>query len=209
MGVRCLKVSGSKVFSGLLDSSIKTFSLRGHTDWVNDLNIHRKSNTMWTASDDTTVCLFDLRTKKRIKTSKGHVGQVQQVLLMSADFGPNEESDAASIESGRSLTPPTQSPSHASQSAAMAPETEKPILPGLTGDSLHQASGSQDSSIKIWEPKPGACQTTYRGHPGPVSAVIFDDTKFVSAGEDGNFIVRSFEADGLLAACGELSVDAA
>ncbi|KAM0529015.1 hypothetical protein ACHAPP_009199 [Verticillium nonalfalfae] len=149
MGVRCLKVSGSKVFSGLLDSSIKgvlvldyddelqllvsgsmTFSLRGHTDWVNDLNIHRKSNTMWTASDDTTVCLFDLRTKKRIKTSKGHVGQVQQVLLMSADFGPNEESDAASIESGRSLTPPTQSPSHASQSAAMAPETEKPILPG-------------------------------------------------------------------------------
>lgn len=80
----------------------------------------------------------------------------------------------------------------------------------LSGDSLNLATGSQDRTVKICkrlhtgfvpdlvltsvgEPVSGTCQTTYGGHSGPVSAVVSDDTKLVSAGEDGNIIVRSFE----------------
>lgn len=54
------------------------------------MKIHRDSNTVWTASDDKTIRVFDLQKKTCIKTFKGHLGQVQQILIMPEDFEPDE-----------------------------------------------------------------------------------------------------------------------
>jgi F-box and WD-40 domain protein MET30 len=122
-GVISVHFDGEYLASGSMDHTAKvlnfkthqTFTLKGHTDWVNQVRVDSRSRTVFTASDDCVVKLWDLDTKLCIKTFEGHVGHVQQVLPLPADFEPDEDvpnadnhadnSDVVSNASERSNTP--------------------------------------------------------------------------------------------------------
>ncbi|KAL9084394.1 MAG: hypothetical protein Q9165_008108 [Trypethelium subeluteriae] len=97
-GVIGLHFDGNFLVSGSIDNTIRvwdfqdksSFLLRGHEDWVNAVKVDAASRTLISASDDRTIRLWDLDTRQCLKKYEGHVGQVQQVLIMPAEFEPDE-----------------------------------------------------------------------------------------------------------------------
>ncbi|KAK9240827.1 quinon protein alcohol dehydrogenase-like superfamily [Lipomyces kononenkoae] len=108
-GVLSLHFDATLLASGSADSTIRVwnfkeksfFTLRGHSDWVNAVNIHSPSRMLFSASDDTTVRMWDLDTHECLRVfngagmsgvsnDQGHFGQVQCVLPI---FLRDEEED--------------------------------------------------------------------------------------------------------------------
>lgn len=160
-GVISLHFAGRYVASGSMDKTIRvydsgereTFLLRGHQDWVNSVKVDEPSRTLFSASDDLTIRLWDLDTRKCIKVFEGHVGQVQQVLPMPAEFELDEHSlhpgdkddDASSVGS-------TQHSAHADRETP-APTTT-PFWPSQLdrpAPPRYMLSGALDSTIRIWD----------------------------------------------------------
>ena len=102
--------------------------MKGHTDWVNCVRLGEraapfrtaslvrtsseltctsdmKSRTMFSASDDTTLKLWDLDTRQVLRVFEGHIGHVQQVFDFDeeghagADSSSHDNADALSVSS--------------------------------------------------------------------------------------------------------------
>ncbi|KAK0818939.1 hypothetical protein LTR75_002395 [Friedmanniomyces endolithicus] len=179
-GIITLHFSGRYVASGSMDKTIRvwdweakqTYLLRGHTNWVNSVKIDEASRTLFSASDDLTVRLWDLDTRECIKVFEGHVGQVQQVLPMPAEFELDEDTVLAGDkdDDASSVSSVTQAAQflHDNRRATPTPGIE-PFWPH---DALRAApprymiTGALDSTIRIWDvhfspDKPSPC------HPPP------------------------------------------
>ncbi|KAK9465823.1 quinon protein alcohol dehydrogenase-like superfamily [Lipomyces arxii] len=114
-GVLSLHFDSTLLASGSADNTIRVwnfkeksfFTLRGHTDWVNSVHIHSPSRTLVSASDDTTVRMWDLDTHQCMRVfagagesglgnDQGHFGQVQAalpVMLREDDQEEGEDED--------------------------------------------------------------------------------------------------------------------
>ncbi|KAL8847750.1 MAG: hypothetical protein Q9221_007198 [Calogaya cf. arnoldii] len=190
-GVIGLHFDSALLASGSMDKTVKiwnfedksTFLLRGHTDWVNAVKIDSASRTVVSASDDCTVKMWDLDTKQCIRTFEGHVGQVQQVLLMPAefDFETDEEDGSSSTASFQSQPAPSQavvdSPSHDSFGIGFA-SNERHLPP------RYMLTSALDSTIRLWDTANGRCLHTYFGHLEGVWALAADTLRIVSGAED-------------------------
>lgn len=181
------------VISGSMDNAVKlwnfdeqsTFTLRGHTDWVNAVKLDSASRTVWSASDDLTVRLWDLDTRQCIKAFEGHVGQVQQVLLLPHEFD-FDEVDADVLESTSSTT--------STHSQPMSPHNNHPSLeeaygPGFASPDRplpprYMLTGALDSTIRLWDTATQACLRTYFGHVEGIWALAADTLRLVSGAED-------------------------
>ncbi|OCH95241.1 WD40 repeat-like protein [Obba rivulosa] len=117
-GVVCLNFDENILASGSVDTTVKIwnfrtgecFTLRGHTDWVNSVQLwdsnkpigsprplSRDSGALdgapnvdsgkmlFSASDDGTIRLWDLSRRTCVQVFKGHVGQVQSLKLLVVD----------------------------------------------------------------------------------------------------------------------------
>lgn len=112
-GIVCLNYNNDILASGSADSNIKIwnfrsgecFTLRGHSDWVNAVQLwsgpgradvkssslrNRKddgtdSTFLFSASDDGTIRLWDLYARECLLNFDGHVGQVQSIKLVMLD----------------------------------------------------------------------------------------------------------------------------
>ena len=119
-GVISVNLSGEILASGSIDKTVKvinlktkeSFTLKGHTDWVNQVRIDTESRTLFSASDDCKIKMWDLDSRQCIRTFEGHVGHVQQVLPLPPDFEVDDapgisvdNADTASAASGRGGTP--------------------------------------------------------------------------------------------------------
>ncbi|KAI9710002.1 MAG: hypothetical protein M1820_003080 [Bogoriella megaspora] len=99
-GIIGLHFDGNFLVSGSMDKTIRVFDLqskcsfrlRGHSDFVNAVKVDAQSRTLLSASDDCTTRLWDLDTRQCLKVYEGHVGPVQQVITLPAEFDP-EDSD--------------------------------------------------------------------------------------------------------------------
>ncbi|KAJ8132019.1 hypothetical protein O1611_g1599 [Lasiodiplodia mahajangana] len=204
-GVITVHMEGDFLASGSADRSIKifnfktqqSFSLRGHTDWVNQVRLDVTSRTLLSASDDCTVKMWDLDSKTCIKTYEGHIGQVQQVLALPDDFEFEVESphevDASST--ARSLDTTLRLWDTATGKSPRCFWGHIEGVWGLAVDTLRYVSGANDATVRVWEPRTGKCERTFTGHSGPVTCVGLSDSRFASGGEDGEVRMYSFEGE--------------
>ncbi|KAK7466919.1 hypothetical protein VKT23_003983 [Stygiomarasmius scandens] len=138
-GVVCLNFDSNVLASGSVDATIRVwnlrtggaFTLRGHSDWVNavqlwDFNTSSVSSSsmptsspnvfdvpgcaapqidpgkmLFSASDDGTIKLWDLTLRTCVRQFTGHVGQVQSMKLLLAD----ECDEAVPGQTGEPVTP--------------------------------------------------------------------------------------------------------
>ncbi len=160
--------------------------LRGHGDWVNAVRVDAASRTVFSASDDCTVKLWDIDRKTCIKTFEGHVGQVQQVVALPHDFEFEENADIDDHDGASSTTSSSVPP--APQQSTDHPTTE-PYGPGFTScdrplPPRYILTGALDSTIRLWDTNTGKCLRTYFGHVEGVWALAADALRVVSGAQD-------------------------
>ncbi|KAI1434401.1 quinon protein alcohol dehydrogenase-like superfamily [Xylaria sp. CBS 124048] len=198
-GVITVHMEGDLLASGSMDRSIKifnfktqqSFTLRGHTDWVNQVRLDMTSRTLFSASDDCTVKLWDLDSRTCIKTYEGHIGQVQQVLALPDDMEfPDEivqEVDSLSTTSSRSATPgmspiPDVYSRQTEERAAYGPifldDLERPLPP------RHILTGSLDTTLRLWDTATGKNPRCFWGHVEGVWGLAVDTLRYVSGAND-------------------------
>ncbi|OBR14776.1 WD domain-containing protein [Colletotrichum higginsianum IMI 349063] len=208
-GVITVDFDGKFLASGSIDKSIKifnfdskeTFCLRGHEDWVNHVRLDPGSQTLFSASDDCTVRLWDLRNKTCIKTFEGHMGQVQQILLMPEDFEPDEEAlagdDNASVNSGRSTTPTASAnvasilgSSFGGSDSVTAEDDRTSFGCSFSSDPTRQLpprymlTAGLDNTVKVWNIHTGKCLRTMFGHVEGIWGLVGDTLRIVTGAND-------------------------
>lgn len=197
-GVLSVHFDGLTLASGSIDKTVKifsfdtkqTFSLRGHTDWVNHVRIDSPSRTVFSASDDLSIKLWDLDSKQCIKTFLGHVGQVQQILLMPPDFEPDEvpgeeKHETASVHSGRgrSLSPIPTEPSQSEEARAtfgsgFLSDPSRPLPP------KYMLTGGLDNTVRLWDITTGKCLRSMFGHVEGIWGLVGDTLRVVTGAND-------------------------
>ena len=200
-GVIALHFDSDILVSGSVDHTARIwnfrdrsiFTLRGHTDWVNSVKIDSASRTIFTASDDCTVKLWDLDTKKCIHTFEGHVGQVQQVLPLPEEFeidvdetdpddDDHQSEDPGSPDSHTTVLdenggfPISPHPLNMYSLFTLQPDRPKPPRYMLTS--------ALDSTVRLWNVHTGRCVRKFFGHVEGVWAVAADTLRIVSGAED-------------------------
>lgn len=192
-GIISLHFDSTILASGSIDQTIKiwnfedksTFLLRGHTDWVNAVKVDSASRTVFSASDDCTVRLWDLDTKTCIKVFEGHVGQVQQVLPLPREFefeaaeADDTEDDAStSTSAGGDLVTVLRNGMSPTRTFGTAFSGDRPQPP------RYMLTGALDSTIRLWDVSTGRCLRTFFGHVEGIWALAADTLRVVSGAED-------------------------
>ncbi|KAF2789839.1 WD40 repeat-like protein [Melanomma pulvis-pyrius CBS 109.77] len=194
-GVIGIHMADKLLASGSADNTImvhdfntyQRFALRGHQDWVNSVKIDLPSRTLFSASDDMTVKLWDLDTHVCLRTYEGHVGQVQQVLPLPAEFeldendfiahANNDLSDTASLES-EVFQPQDNLTPELPLEPLFPKDSDRPLPPS------YMLTGSLDGTIRLWHVPSGRCIHRFFGHVEGVWSLAADTLRLVSGAED-------------------------
>jgi F-box/WD-40 domain protein MET30 len=190
-GVVGLNFEGNILASGSVDHTVKiwnfhdksTFCLKGHTDWVNAVKVDSASRTVFSASDDCTIRLWDLDRKETIRIFEGHVGQVQQVVLLPAEYEPEdidevEDHTSSSSRASSVALSTTSSTTPSSKPYGDGWALARPYPP------RYMITGSLDNNVRLWDVMTGKCLKTFFGHVEGIWALAGDMLRVVSGGED-------------------------
>ena len=189
-GVINLHFDSTIVASGSMDKTVKVwnfedksiFVLRGHEDWVNAVKVDAASRTVFSASDDCTVRLWDLDTKTTIKAFEGHVGPVQQVLPLPREFKMEDAEEDLDDDSSSSsgIQDRSGSPSTSTFCGFVKEFTSsnRPLPP------KYMLTGALDNTIRLWNVHSGKCLRTFFGHVEGIWALAADTLRVVSGAED-------------------------
>ena len=193
-GIISLHFDGNILASGSADNTARiwnfqdksVFCLRGHKDWINSVRVDSASRTIFTASDDCTIKLWDLDTKKCLRTYEGHVGHVQQVLTLPPEFDADDEDSMPPVGSQQSTTSPpppysTDPGLHAASDTASDLFPQDPCRPWPP---RYMLTSSLDATIRLWDVNSGRCIRTYFGHVEGVWAIAADTLRIVSGAHD-------------------------
>ncbi|KIW93254.1 uncharacterized protein Z519_05859 [Cladophialophora bantiana CBS 173.52] len=199
-GVIAVHFDSNILVSGSVDNTARVwnfqdrsvFTLRGHTDWVNSVKVDSASRTIFTASDDCTVKLWDLDTKKCIHTYEGHVGQVQQVFPLPAEFEPGTNEQEEDEEQLSDPGTPNSSTTVLDENGGFPIVSSKDLSinslftsqPDRTYPPHYMLTSALDSTIRLWDVHSGRCIRKFFGHVEGVWAVAADTLRIVSGAED-------------------------
>lgn len=182
-GVLSLNFTGTFLASGSTDGTVRVWNfdggnatcLRGHRDWVNSVRFDAASRTIFSASDDRTIRLWDLNTGRVLHTYEGHAAQVQVVLPLPEDFDSEEtehEEPTVPVESSDDA-PPVQS-----RFDLAFQDGQRPLPP------RHMLTAALDGTIRLWDVHRGRCLRVSFGHVEGVWAIAADSMRIVSGAQD-------------------------
>ncbi|QRW14635.1 F-box/WD repeat-containing protein pof1 [Ceratobasidium sp. AG-Ba] len=223
-GVVCLNYDSNVLASGSVDTTVKVwnfrtgecFTLRGHRDWVNAVQLwdgpdgkgKQKADgveveldpgkMLFSASDDGVIRLWDLNLRTCVQQFTGHVGQVQSIRLVMLDGGCGEEKK----DGQRSGPVPVLISGSLDNTIRIwdveSGKARKTLFGHIEGvwavqsDKLRVVSASHDRTIKVWNHGDGNCIGTLVGHRGAVTCLALGDDKIVSGSDDGDIRIWSF-----------------
>lgn len=208
--VICLHFDANILVSGSADGTAlvwnfedrSVFTLRGHTDWVNSVCIDTASRTVFTASDDFTAKLWDLDSKRCIRTFEGHVAHVQQVVLLPRDF--DAEDETVKVFADQVSDPGSPQSLHTVASSSFSGQGQSPVLTqrplacvrqgsdayqytfdgGRPEPPQYMITSALDNTIRMWDVLTGRCIRTFFGHVEGVWALAADALRIVSGAND-------------------------
>ena len=153
-------------------------TLEGHSDSVTSVVFSHDSRQLASASDDSTVKIWDAATGECLQTLEGHSDSVTSVafshdsrqLASASDDRTVKIWDAATGECLQTLE------GHSDWVTSVA----------FSHDSRQLASASGDRTVKIWDAATGECLQTLEGHSDSVRSVVFshDSRQLASASDD-------------------------
>ncbi|KAF1988852.1 WD40 repeat-like protein [Aulographum hederae CBS 113979] len=190
--------------SGSADNTIRvydfakpdSFTLRGHEDWVNCVKLDQASRTLFSASDDCTIKLWDLDTRQCIRTFTGHAGQVQSLCIMPQEFEIDEkdidpDTDRSNHDdAGDAPAAPEPILHYYGEDRTCTPPPPQQITPLFPGTEERAAppryivTGSLDNTCRLWDIQTGRCLRTFFGHLEGVWGVAADTIRLVSGSQD-------------------------
>jgi len=148
-------------------------SLSHHTDWVNDLVVCKSSGTIFSASSDTTVKVWNLERGDLLNTMKLHKDYVKCLshakdknLLASAGFDKNIF--IWDIETGTALNP-------TGLDAKTINDNKYSIYSlAMNSQGTVLASGSPENCIRLWDPRTCAKTMKLKGHTHNIRTLILN-----------------------------------
>lgn len=191
-GVIALHFDATILASGSMDKTVKIWNfedkstclLRGHTDWVNAVRVDTASRTVFSASDDCTVRLWDLDSKNCIRVFEGHVGQVQQVVPLPREFEFEEHDVECENDNNSTTSGDTDPERRASFEQLTSSSFGADFENGRPEPPRYMLTSALDSTIRLWETSTGRCLRTFFGHLEGVWALAADTLRIVSGAED-------------------------
>ncbi|RYP50301.1 hypothetical protein DL768_004154 [Monosporascus sp. mg162] len=153
-------------------------TLEGHSDSVNSVAFSHDSARLASASDDTTVKIWDAGSGACLQTLEGHNDSVNSVTFSydSARLASASDDKTVKIWDAGSGAYLQTFESHNGSVRSVA----------FSHNSTRLASASEDKTIKIWDAGRGACLQTLEGHSDCVGSVTFshDSARLASASDD-------------------------
>jgi platelet-activating factor acetylhydrolase IB subunit alpha len=158
-------------------------TLSGHRAPVTAVKVHPKYSIVASASEDSTIKLWDYETGQYDRTLKGHTGPVTGLT-----FDANGTM-LASCSADMSAKLWDMTTFACTKTLRGHDHTLSGIQFLASGD--HLITCSRDTTIKCWEVATGYCTKTYAGHSDWVKAisVSLDGEMFASGGIDQSIIV--------------------
>ncbi len=149
--------------------------LKGHSSDVNSVVFSPDGKTLASGSDDKTIKLWNLTTKKEIRTLQGHSKWIWTVA-----FSPDGKT-LASAGADKTITLWDVSSGNVIQTLVGHSDGVASVAFSPDGKTL--ASGSLDKTIKLWNLSTGKEIRTLKGHSQAVASVAFSpDGKTLASG---------------------------
>ncbi|KAJ2707479.1 ubiquitin-binding SDF ubiquitin ligase complex subunit met30 [Coemansia sp. IMI 203386] len=183
-----------------------SFTLSGHTDWVNSVRLYGE-NTLFSCSDDMLAKRWDLEQRRCVHTYSGHTHHVQSLHLSSRapplprPSPRNAKGKNRVINEEDEQRPFMITGSLDSTMRVWDIETGECLntifghvegIWSMTFDSLRIVSGSNDGSVKVWDTSSHSCLHTFHTSSAAVNCVALSDTRVVVGDNDGNVRIYDF-----------------
>lgn len=172
----------------------------GHSEAVNSIAVSPNGKLLLSGSSDKTVKLWDIRSRRLLRTMKGHTEKVNCVAFSpdgktaASASGYYESSDATiviwNLIDGSELAV-LRGHNASVNSIAFSPDGKYLIsgggmYPGMYGAG-HDENWSYDNALRLWDVSTGKLLRTYQGHKYSVTCVTFtpDGNSILSGGAGG------------------------
>ena len=166
-------------------------TLTGHSHIVRSVSFSPDGQVLASGSNDHTIKLWDVGSRREIATLKGHSGAVLSVsfspdgqVLASASGSPDKTIKLWDVDSRREIAT-LKGHSNGGWSVSFSPD----------GQVLASASGSPDKTIKLWDVDSRREIATLKGHSDEVWSVSFSPDGQVLASGSYDHTIKLWDMD--------------